>query len=119
MTYDADIADTGERGLFMAQLRGNPVIVVDGDPEHALCHAMVHAGLQDGPIQFYRAGVPSISFRSMHRAAGMRITLGDEFPGLRKRREGYGGNPSGSHERAIGGGDLMEALGRRVKEAGH
>lgn len=87
MTYDADIAEAEARnGAFVAELRDAGVIVVTRDPEHDLCHAMVRAGLADGPIQFWRGATPSLRFKSVHRAAGLRIELGEHYPHQRVKR---------------------------------
>lgn len=74
-----DICEAGS-GMFEARLRESAVIVASGDPEHDLCHAMVKAGLPNGEIQFWRGATPSISFRSVRRAGGFRIGLGERFP---------------------------------------
>src|ERR1043165_7397946 len=48
--WNASIEETEERnGAFRATLHEVPLAVVSRDPEHDLCHAMVEAGLGDGP----------------------------------------------------------------------
>src|SRR5580765_1078678 len=85
--WNADIEQTEARdGTFLAVLRQGLLEVVSRDPEHDLCHAMVQAGLADGPIQFYRVAIPTLMFRSVRRAAGKRIELGEKFPYKRRPR---------------------------------
>ena len=89
MSYNADIVTPPERnGFFDAALRGSDLQVHSRDPEYELCFEMLKAGLPEGPIQFWRGTTPTISFKSVHRAAKWRVTLGDEFPKLVKRDTG-------------------------------
>jgi len=71
--YRATIRETDRRnGTFIAE--GHDLTVTSRDPEHALCRALVAAGVVDGPVQFYRGETPSLSFRSIYRAAQWRVT---------------------------------------------
>jgi len=66
--YYASIRETeSRRGTFVAE--GHGLSIRSRDPEHAFCRALVEAGISDGPIQFYHDGTPSLSFRSIHKAA--------------------------------------------------
>jgi hypothetical protein len=87
MRYDADIREAAERdGTFEACLRDSQIAIISRDPEHDLCFAMVKAGLPDGEIQFWRGATPSLRYRSVHRTAGYRIGLGEDFPYRRAKR---------------------------------
>ena len=90
MNYHADVREAETRdGMFEARFRDRSIIVVSREPEHDLCDAMIKARLPDGSIQFWRGEIQSISFKSVHRAAGVRFELGEKFPYRRvRRREG-------------------------------
>ena len=90
MTYTAQILALG-RCVFWAKLDGTGISVDSVNAEYDLCHEMNQAGLPDGPIQFYRGTMRTISFRSVHRAAGWRVEVGDRFPYRLVRRKD--GNP--------------------------
>jgi hypothetical protein len=86
--WNAVIEESAARdGTFRAVLREVSIEVVSRDPEHDLCRAVIRAGLADDPIQFWRSGVSSLTFHSVHRAAGQRIELGEKFPYRRVRRK--------------------------------
>jgi hypothetical protein len=85
--YHADIQRTDRPGILAAILRGHAISVRSADPEHDLCHAMLRAGLPDAEIQFWRGAIPTLRFRSVHRAAQWRIELGDRFPYRLVRRK--------------------------------
>jgi hypothetical protein len=102
MTYTAQICAMG-RGLFGAVLDRSGIAVTSVNAEYDLCYAIKQAGLPDGPIQFFRGTTPSISFRSVHRAAGWRIATGDEFPRLVRRK------PKPNRYGEVGGGPQKPA----------
>lgn len=85
--WNASIEETKERdGTFRATLHEQPIEIVSRDPEHDLCHAIVNAGLADGPIQFWSGATPSLRYRSVHTTAAKRIELGEKFPYKRRPR---------------------------------
>jgi hypothetical protein len=103
ITSNASIEETQERnGTFRATLHETPLEIVSRDPEHDLCHAMVEAGLADGPIQFWRRETPSLIYRSVHRTASKRVELGEKFPCKRVPRR----NLSETERASIAGGQI-------------
>jgi hypothetical protein len=84
--YQAVIIEAPERnGTFIASCPGFQIISVD--PEHDLCHAMAEAGVPDGPIQFYRDGMPTLSHPSVHRWGARQISMGKSYPWQTPKRQ--------------------------------
>lgn len=86
--WNVDICEFGRRGQFQAVCRETGQEIIDRDPEHTICHALHLAGCDDCPVQFWRNGQKSMTFRSLVWGARHRIQEGDRS-GLRlvKRRE--------------------------------
>jgi hypothetical protein len=85
--YEADIAEYGG-GRFKVTGRDMSLTVIHADPERQFCHELTKLGVPDGPSLFYRAdheGAPSISFKSVYRAAKHITRLGTQFPKLKPR----------------------------------
>lgn len=99
MTHDVDITEF-PAGRFRAMCRASGSFVISPDPEHDWCK-MASVTKPDGPVQFYRDGIPSLGHSSMHRMGETRIEMGNSFPSrLRRRREfdrGAGGQHGGGH----------------------
>ncbi len=102
MAYHVDITSL-QSGLFKATDRATGWFVISPDPEHSWAHAMRDE--PDGPVQFYRDGVPSLSHSSIHKMGQMRIRLGNSFPNERVKRSSYQGSSErpGAHGDSEGG----------------
>jgi len=86
--FNIDISEAGE-GRFQARCRETGTETTSHDPEHDIAFALVRVGLPDGRMQTWRSKTPSLLYRSMHRAAGRRIELGEHCPyRIVDRREG-------------------------------
>ncbi len=76
-------------GQFRAMDRKTGNFIISPDPESDWCHAMRDE--PDGPVQFYRDGVPSLSHSSVHKMGKSRIELGQRFPYRRVKRQEWQG----------------------------
>jgi len=86
--YNVDI-EAADNGSFRARCRETQTEIISPDPEHDICKALADLRQPDGPIQTWRGKTPSLLYRSMHRAAGLRIELGEHCPyRVVRRREG-------------------------------
>ncbi len=99
--YHVDITSL-QSGLFKATDRATGWFVISPDPEHSWCHAMRDE--LDGPVQFYRDGVPSLSHSSIHEMGKSRIKMGESFPRERIKRRTMPASFAGRDAR----GDLEE-----------
>ena len=85
--YEIHISEHPSRdGMFLAASRIGTVSVKSRDPEHEICDKLMKMGYADGPVQFWRGNVPSLSHPSMHAMGRRRIALGVTFPYRRPRR---------------------------------
>lgn len=66
-TLNADIAEIGSGGVFEAVCRETGTRVKSTGPENALRRALLLAGCDDGPIQFWRGATPSLLYPSLTR----------------------------------------------------
>jgi hypothetical protein len=82
MTYHIEIRETRERDGTFDAWSCKPLLTINRtrDPEYDMAKALIDAGHPDGPCQFYRDYVPSTSFRSILRASGYKVSLGERFP---------------------------------------
>lgn len=83
MSYEIEIIALG-RGEFIATYQG--MSVVGHDPEHDICNRIANLGYEDGPVQFIRDGVPTLSHSSLHKMGRRRIEMGQRFPYQRPKR---------------------------------
>jgi hypothetical protein len=86
--YNIDIVEREERdGVFIARCRETGTEVSARNPENDIAAALVEAG-HEGVMQTWRdTTTPSLFYRSLHRAAGRRIELGNSFPLARVNRQ--------------------------------
>jgi hypothetical protein len=86
--YNVEIREAASReGSFLAHCRETGLEVESRDPEHDACHALTTAGFPDGPVQFWRDGVRTLSHSSMVAMGKRRIELGRDFPHARPKRK--------------------------------
>jgi hypothetical protein len=83
-SYRADLEEVGQ-GKF--HIWGEGLDFVSNDPEREFCHRWSGIVTQDGKIEFYRAGILTLWFASLQRAARHKTEMGNAYPAVRKRRK--------------------------------
>jgi hypothetical protein len=80
--YNVDIWETpnwtGKHQKFDARCRDTGHAITGArDPEHEMCRILREGSLSDGQMQTFRAGVPSMLFRSIFKSASCSIQFDD------------------------------------------
>lgn len=92
------------QGRFKASVREYPgQTEISADPEHDVCHGLTLAGCPDGPVQFWRGGVRTLSHSSMQEMGKRRIGLGGDYPYRRGKRSKFSGLPEHQDAGGFGG----------------
>ena len=94
-TYNIDVEEVAgpvgskqSKGRFRVRCRETGTELIGINAEFDISRALTIAGWPDGPVQFWRGSVPSLSHGSVHRMGRWRIALGEKFPQRVRREDG-------------------------------